>query len=586
MMRRMRLALLIVAAMACALTASAHAAAGTYDVVACNAAAEGTNNSWTWSTNAPSSGYYSRYESCPYRVGGSGGSADQQSGLSTTDALGLSSGAAPGSGAGWTFTAPAGTTISGITYERDLGHASDPSNYWAPAMRADGTIVGETCQDTVADGETCAVGGPPGKGTEAHTISGLAAHELSVSIVCEAASEQECVTGATRHKVWAALYGATVTLSDEMPPTLSEPSGSLWGPGESGGYHTGTESVTVEAADVGGGVRSIILSSGGAPVTTYEAACDYTYPQPCPSSTGPQTLTLPTGSLGDGTHTLTLVAVDAAGNRSTVASEQIIVDNTPPGPPVDLTASATEAGGSTFSVTWSDPSGQVAPISSATYQLCPAGSGPCESPTSAPATGPVNVTVPGTGSWTLAVWLTDAAGHSSPANYAETTLTVPEPGGSGAGGSAGSGGSGSTGSGGGSGSEGGSLSKGGGETGSKSGAGHGSASGGSGRGKTKLRITARLRRSHLIVHVHDPGGRHVRVSFVAWRHGRRIAHARKRVRLRHGRKLVTFRLTRRVRRHGRIVVQVRLGPRHVVRRVLRAHGVRRRRLKPKPAMTL
>ena len=52
-----------------------------------------------------------------------------------TDALELSSGATPGTSAGWTFTAPAGTTITGLTYERYIGHQFDGFNDWSPALR-------------------------------------------------------------------------------------------------------------------------------------------------------------------------------------------------------------------------------------------------------------------------------------------------------------------------------------------------------------------------------------------------------------------------------------------------------------------
>ena len=228
------------------------------------------------------------------------------------------------------------------------------------------------------------------------------------------------------HAVWAAMYGATVTLSDPTPPTLSAPSGALWGPGEAGGFHKGTESVTVSADDVGGGVASIVLSADGRPVETYTAPCNFTFAQPCPSSTGTQTLTLPTTQLSDGTHTLTLVATDAAGNQSTVASHEITVENSAPPPPVGLSATATQAGGSTFTATWSDPTGQLAPITGAFYQVCPAsGSGPCSAPASAPATGPATVTVPGPGSWSIAVWLTNAAGNASSANAAHTNVVAP-----------------------------------------------------------------------------------------------------------------------------------------------------------------
>jgi hypothetical protein len=131
------------------------------------------------------------------------------------------------------------------------------------------------------------------------------------------------VTGATEHPVWAALYGANVTVSDPMPPTLSAPSGALWEAGAHGGFHKGTEAVDISAQDAGGGVQSITLSADGHPAATYSAACNFTFPQPCPLSTGPQTLTLTTPDLTDGTHNLTLAATDAAGNESTVASEQI-----------------------------------------------------------------------------------------------------------------------------------------------------------------------------------------------------------------------------------------------------------------------
>lgn len=190
-------------------------------------------------------------------------------------------------------------------------------------------------------------GCPPGEGGAPSVVTGLSTHELELGIVCQAPVEEECITGATEHKVWAAMYGATVTLSDPTPPTLSAPSGALWGPGEAGGLHKGSESVTVSADDVGGGVASIVLSADGRRVEMYTAPCNFTFAQPCPVSTGAQTLTLPTTQLSDGTHTLTLVATDAAGNQSTVASEEITVENSALPPPVGLSATATQAGGST-----------------------------------------------------------------------------------------------------------------------------------------------------------------------------------------------------------------------------------------------
>ena len=540
------------AAFACVVPASAQAAMGSYEVSACNYAPEAVNNSWSWSTTDSSEpAHFAEHVNCPDRLGGIGGASDREGGLSTTDALGLASGAPAGTSAGWTFTAPSGTTITAINYERYVGHIFDSSNSWSPALRADGTIVpGETCTDTIANSETCFIGGPPGEGGEPGIITGLSAHQLSVGILCQAPAGDECVTGATEHQVWAAMYGATVTLSDPTPPTLAAPSGALWRPGEAGGFHKGTENVDISAQDVGGGVQSIVLAADGHHVETYSASCDFTFAQPCPLSTGTQTLTLPTTQLSDGTHTLTLVATDAASNQSTVASEQITVENNPPPPPTALTAVPTQTGGSTFTATWSDPAGQVAPITAATYQVCPAGgSGACSAPAAAPAAGPATVTVPGPGTWTLAVWLTNAAGNGSAANAAHTTLTVP-------GGSSGGGGSGGSGSGGGSGGSDDSLTP-----------------------TATIHVSEALRGRELVVYVSGPATGGVRVSFTGGLRGRTVASGAKTVALERGRLTATFKLGPRTAAHATIRVSAKLDHELAVSSML--HRVAPRHAKPK-----
>lgn len=326
-MRRLRwLGAALPAVVIAATPALAHAT-GSYEVSTCNQAAGAVNNSWSWSTSDPAHpSHFAEHTNCPYRMGQGGGTADRESGLSSTDALGLSDGAQPGTSAGWSFTAPSATTITGIEYERYIGHETDPNNSWAPALRADGAVVpGETCLDSVQNEETCVVGGPPGEGGEPIGLGGLAAHQLSVGITCQAPGEDECVTGATLHKVWAVLYGAKVTLEDGAAPTLGGPSGSLWTAPR--GLVSGTQSVAVSAQDLGGGVRGIALSVDGNVVLGYGTSCDYTYAQPCPSSTA-TTLSLPTTQFSDGPHSLRLVATDAAGNESGAATSVIDVENT------------------------------------------------------------------------------------------------------------------------------------------------------------------------------------------------------------------------------------------------------------------
>ncbi|HEV3072152.1 MAG TPA: Ig-like domain-containing protein [Solirubrobacteraceae bacterium] len=524
-------------------------ASRTYEVTACNSAPEAVNNSWTWGTTDSSQpSHYAEHATCPYRSpGGTGGKTDQQGGLSTTDALGLTTGAPPGTSAGWTFTAPAGTTVAAINYERYLGHENDTSNSWSPALRTDGNIVGgETC--TVAFPNVgCLLGGPPSQGGEPGIVTGLTAHQLTFGVVCQAPSEQTCVTGATEHSVWAAMYSASVTVSDPTPPTLSAPSGALWEPGGHGGFHQRTEAVTTSAQDVGGGVQSITLSADGHPVATYSAPCNFTFPQPCPLSTGAQTLTLATSNLTDGTHTLTLAATDAAGNQSTVATEQIAIDNNPPPPPTGLAASPTQAGSAAFTVTWIEPGGQVAPITEATYQVCPA-SGPssCGPATLAPAGGPATVMVPGPGSWNIAVWLTNAAGNGTAANAAHTIVNVP---------------------GGGSGSQ-------------PGGSGPGGIGPGTSTGppppKVTIRVSESLHRRELLVHVSGPASGRVRVSFTGQLGGRTIASCARTLVLKHGRLTATFRLGPRTAAHATIRVSAQLDHERPITSTLHRHATKHR----------
>lgn len=536
-MRTSSLTIAVVFVLGSCVWAAPALATGTYQVSACNFAPEAVNDSWTWASNDPAQpSHYAEHVNCPYQLGGSGGEADQESGLSTTDALGLTGGAAPDTGAEWAFKATPDTSITGITYERYIGHQFDGFNDWSPALRADGSIVlEETCLDSPQNGETCSVGGPPGTGSEPARITGLSARELSLGIICQAPSEAECVTGATEHKIWATMYGATVTISDPTPPTLGTPSGSSWGAGEAGGFHKGTESVTTSAHDVGGGVQSIVLTADGHAVESYNASCDYTFAQPCPLSTGAQTLVLPTGELTDGTHTLALSATDAAGNQSTVASEQITVENASPPPPVGLSASITHTGGSAFLVTWTDPLGQIAPIIAATYQVCPAnGSGPCGTPTPAPAAGPATVTVPGPGTWSLAVWLTNAAWNGSVADAARITLVVPA-------------------------SNPGTVDK-----------------DGSTPPKPAIHLSETLHGRDLVVHVSGPTTGRVRISFTGRLAGRVVVLRTTTVALKHGRCKTIFKLGPRTAAHATIQVSAKLDHEPTVTSILHRHPAKHR----------
>jgi hypothetical protein len=424
-MRRLAAGLLLAALLALALPAAS--IAGSYQVTTCNAAPEYVNNSWVWSSSDTSPiDHYTKHENCPERKGGTGENPDKEGGLSTTDTLELENGAPTGTNAGWTFTAPAGTSIEAITYERYIGHYLDPKNAWSPALRADGTIVaGETCLDTVEDSENCYLGAPAHEGAPLGEQTSLHAHTLTVGINCESAHE-ECITAPTYYRVWAAMYGATVTVNDPTPPTLGEPAGQLWEAAAAGHYSKGSEALQVSATDDGGGVRAISVSSEGKQLATYEATCNYTMPQPCALSTGSQSLSVPTTELHDGRHVISVIATDAAGNVSSVASREIDIANDAPPAPTNLTA--TPSGTTSYIVAWTDPLSVTTPITGADYQLCPPAGAACTPPNPAPPEGPILLTLPAPGQWHISVWLTNAAGLSglSPATAYFTIQSPPE----------------------------------------------------------------------------------------------------------------------------------------------------------------
>ncbi len=136
--------------------------------------------------------------------------------------------------------------------------------------------------------------------------------------------------------------------------------------------------------------------------------------------------------------------------------------------------------------------------------------------TAAPAAGPATVTVPGPGDWSIAVWLSNAAGNANPANAAHASVVVPAPG-----------------------------------------------SGGPGPGTTttstpKIHVTETLHGRELIVHVSGPGSGRVRVGFTGRLKGKLVASAAKTVALKHGRLTVMFRLGPRTAAQALIRVSARL----------------------------
>jgi hypothetical protein len=387
--------LTLCAAWVLATTASSLAQAGSYHVVACSnmgaTNAPVPNNAWTQVPATAPIGLEA-FVSCPPR------GRDQHDGIVAQDHLPVPPKPASGAGVYWRFAAPAGTSVTAISVVRFLGKSRDQD--WRPYGRADGAVF-----------DTCRIG----RGRDACERSGKAtfafknASTIDYGVLCNARSGG-CVTGSRQHHVWMSLYAADVSLNDPSAPRLTGgPTGPLWQADE---WRRGTESATFGGTD-NTGIGEAGWFIDGHQQTVDRGACDNSRPIPC-ADMAPTAHALNTAALGDGPHRLQAVVKDAAGNQTTAGPITLNVDNTPPGAPGALTAAP--AGDGSFTATWSNPDGQVAPIAKAHYRFCPAASTGrfCRHEQTAAGNDISSIRglhLPTPGVWSLIVWLEDAAGN-------------------------------------------------------------------------------------------------------------------------------------------------------------------------------
>lgn len=428
-LRRALYGAILVAALATGTPPTA-ASAGTYDVLSCDRApVGGTDDAWTYVTDNAASFTTERH--CP-------STGDQFSGLTLFDQLRVPVGQTPALGqvAEWRLTAPAGTTITRVRAQRDLG-IRDTSfrNYARDASGATLNGGSETCTKPY-DEFTCDVGGP---GTPEVDMTGLNTTVVRFGIECFD-TPTTCGTGATLHSAWAVLYGTTVTITDPTDPTVS----SVGGPLFSGGWKRGTVAATATLSDTTG-IKTVRFHSDAALIagSAIPRTCDDSRVVPCSNPAAGASFALDTTKLTDGSHTIQLAALDAAGNEAKGAGQVVKVDNTAPGVPENLTA--TGGGASALVDLGFDlPAQAFSPLSTAHYRacsgsVCAAGSVPVSG-----ASATINgLVLPVAGTYAVSVWLTDEAGNSDPAHAATTTVayTPSGGGGGGSGGSASAGGS-------------------------------------------------------------------------------------------------------------------------------------------------
>jgi hypothetical protein len=378
---------------AAAVVNASPARAGTYDVVACDAAPGSANNSWRPLTN---DAQMAAYAACP-----SGG--DRRRGLVARNAVGGGGASVgPGAVAQYAFFAPAGTAIVGLLASYRFYHAA--SN-WEGAL-SDGTQVIRGCPAGTGACDVSSAG-------EWIPLSGQGV--IYIDAYCAYGSCPTSSTGDAGHdylQATANLYSATVRLEDDSAPGIANARGGLW----SDGWHSGGQDYAFDSSD-NAGVRETRVLIDGNVVTRSTKGCDFTLTIPCP--TGDTAGTVDTRTVRpDGSHSVVIQSEDAAGNVAQIG-RQASIDNTPPGPPQQLQVDGGDGwrNTNTFTLRWQNPAQtNTAPIAGANYELCPTRgtAADCKpgKTDGANITSIAGLKVPATGDWQVRLWLRDAAGNA------------------------------------------------------------------------------------------------------------------------------------------------------------------------------
>lgn len=382
----------------------AGAAAGTYDVVACDAAPGGVNAAWTAHDDAGTVAA----TSCPT-------AGDERRGLAVRNLLneGTVDG---GDGASMTLRAPEGAALESIAYDWD-GRQADTG--WMVGMIGDpGSELLAGCPARPGAGGRCRLGTPDGREETVRDLNG--GGEVSFVAICRVragCSTASLGDSTDRTRARLAVHSATVAVTDSSVPGLSATGGSLladrWLAGQvEADFHAGDNV----------GVRATSFEVDGHRRNLDPRECDYTRRVPCPRAIT-RAYSLDTRDLTDGPHEVAVDAVDTAGNRARL-SRSIRVDNHAPGAVAGLHVVGGDQtrGENSFDVRWTVPGGQAAPIARAHYRLCRAGAAPADCVIGArdgPNAGIDALAVPGRGDWRLEVWLEDEAGNVAPGSAPE-----------------------------------------------------------------------------------------------------------------------------------------------------------------------
>jgi len=230
---------------------------------------------------------------------------------------------------------------------------------------------------------------------------------------------------------WSGLRGLTFSVEDSFAP---DKVAFFGGDLIAGGWRRGTESVYGTATDDQAGVRSGDTYLDGARVGSSEYPCQQAYVEgewratrmrPCLTTVSAQHSVATTG-FSDGPHTLRHCATDFAGNTACSQERTVLIDNNPPVHPRSLQVDGGEGWRrlNDFDLRWDNPDqGPASPIGAALWRLTGQNGYDTGVRTAAGRdrrTLP-DVSLPGSGTFSLQLWLRDEAGNEAPSS----AVTVP-----------------------------------------------------------------------------------------------------------------------------------------------------------------
>ena len=304
----------------------------------------------------------------------------------------------------WRWTAPPGTGITAV------------HGQWWHALREGfqhrvGTVDGGGFRALATATETRTWHDHFGAGFEAPQ------HAFESRLLCARPENSSC---ALAPGSWSALRALTLTLVDTPAPRAA-----IDGPLLAAGWRRGETTLRFSDSDVGSGLLAASTRIDGRVHATSSFDCAQVTAageiraarmQPCAERRA-GAVDVDTRRLPDGAHTAGHCAVDFAGNVGCADPVQFRVDNHAPAPPLGLTAGG-EAwrSASLFNVAWHNPAQERgSDIAGATYRLT--GDGYDSGAVHIPGEGRsaiLAIPVPRPGTYTVRVWLRDAAGNENP----------------------------------------------------------------------------------------------------------------------------------------------------------------------------